>query len=376
MHHAEFFEFAGPCESWPNNIMDAFVSDVCSENVKTISKFAYEHGVPCRVLVDVLRDLPGGRAPDEYVLYAEGLYAMWDEEKAAQQQESAQQTSEPSASSLPSHPQRSQPAASAGLDWCLTLEKYGGPISGWPVEVLQALKSSESDNTSNTIAAWGYFHSIPLDELTDVLQGQLDCTGDPARIAIMVQVYEDLYRSDKALAMALSAAAVEEEDSLMQEEDVQEVEAGVQQVKDVRQEEKKIPLSSPSPPAFTVVDLTQEPELSTSSQSFVAGPDLSRAEVLGRLGGKYVYSLLNRKDTDPSLDSWKNLLRFLRPPKDWPLDIRHAFAGNNDETNVLFISTFAFINKVPSSILCDYLLSRPHGIESSAIKKIQQYYEM
>ena len=58
------------------------------------------------------------------------------------------------------------------------------------------------------------------------------------------------------------------------------------------------------------------------------GPDLSRPEVLGRLGLGYVASTLARPDQDPFDTVWKVMLRRLGAPRSWPLDIRQCLAGH------------------------------------------------
>ena len=45
MEYSNLFEIAGPCEGWPQNVLDAFVADPTSETVQIISKFAYDHQV-------------------------------------------------------------------------------------------------------------------------------------------------------------------------------------------------------------------------------------------------------------------------------------------------------------------------------------------
>ena len=141
---------------------------------------------------------------------------------------------------------------------------------------------------------------------------------------------------------------------------------------------QQITTRSPSSPSVTFVDLTQEPNETptTFSQSPVCGQNLTRPEVLGRLGLNYVSSVWARRSDHSAYQSWQGKLNFLGPPKDWSLDIRQAFAGNVDASNPLFLSTFAFINGVPCVILCDYLMSRPQGVDSATIDKTELFYNM
>ena len=180
--YAAFFDFVGPCESWSSDILEGFAGQVNSDNVKTITKFAFEHGVPCHELVALLRDLPGERASEECVLYAGGLYHMLAASDSTEHH-SDHQRDVPS----PSLPQNPTSSASQfqGLQWSVELEDFAGSMRNWPADVLEALGNVLSEDSVKTIAEWGYFHSIPLDNLTDVLQGQEGATGDPALTLIL-----------------------------------------------------------------------------------------------------------------------------------------------------------------------------------------------
>ena len=364
MEYAELCEFVGPCECWPNNILDAFVEEISSDSVKRIVKFASDHSVPCGVLYQALKNLPSGSASENYIQYAAGLYEMWaasGEGEDHMEIRPIHEDEEPGPSALPSEcVPATAPATDAvhapDLQWCLVLEQYAGPMKNWPLEVLHALKADQGEATARTIASWGYFQSIQLDILIEVLHAQPECTGDPSLLLIMVQIYEDLYSEDSALAIALSSATEEIEDNSEVTTD------------------NVIASKSPSPPALTIVELTQDDSQDDSlqvSQPLIVGPDLSRPEVLGRLGVKYVKALLARDISDPFLLSWSALLNFLGPPKEWPLDIRRAFAGTVSTNNLLTLARFGFMNRVPHNVLLEYLLSRPQGIDSHCADKLQ-----
>ena len=380
MEYAEFCEFVGPCEGWPNSILDAFVEEISSDSLKKIVKFAYDHSVPSDVLCEVLKNLPCGSASEDYIQFAAGLYEMWAASGEGEEEiRPIHEEEEPGPSALPSEcapaaaPATAPAAAPAtspatddvhapDLQWCLVLEQFAGPMKNWPLEVLHALKANQCEATARTIASWGYFQSIQLDILTDVLHAQPGCTGDPALLLIMVQIYDDLYSEDNALAIALSSAN-----------------EGIEEIEDNGEVTSKSPSKSPSPPALTIVELTQDVSQDDSlqvSQPLSFGPDLSRPEVLGRLGVQYVKALLARDISDPFLLSWSSLLNFLGPPKEWPLDIRRAFDGTVTTNNLLTLATFGFMNGVPHNVLLEYLLSRPQGIDSQCADKLQLYYAM
>ena len=82
--------------------------------------------------------------------------------------------------SLPQNP-TSTASQFQGLQWSVGLEEFAGPMRNWPANILKALGNVLSEDSAKIIAEWGYFHSIPLDNLTDVLQGQEGATGDSAR---------------------------------------------------------------------------------------------------------------------------------------------------------------------------------------------------
>lgn len=343
MEYSNLFEMAGPCEGWPQNVLDAFVADQTSETVKIIAKFAYDNQVAIEVLVRVLRNLPCAEASEEQVAYAEGLYHMW----AAIDQ-------------------------SVKLHWCAPLQEFAGPLENWPMDILQALQDIQSEATASRVAAWAYFHSIPLDRLTDVLQGQEGCSGDPALVMLMLKKYEEMYNTDKELAIALDEAIQRGYPTI----DVEDEDVPVATPSPASSPPP--PASSPSPPALTIVDLTQDSSPKTSfPQDLLLGPDLSRPEVLGRLGHQYyVAGTLSRPSSDPATEVWKSVLQILGAPKEWPFDIRQLLCGEITEVNVLPVATFSFLNNVPYKLLCDYLSSRPQGLDSCVIKKIALFYSM
>ena len=348
MEYSNLFEMAGPCEGWPQNVLDAFVADPTSETVKIISKFAYDHQVAIEVLVRVLRNLPCAEASEDQVAYAQGLYRMW---AAIDQQ--------------------------VKLNWCAPLEEFAGPRGNWPMDILQALQDIQSEETASRVAAWAYFHSIPLDFLTDVLQGQEGCSGDPALIMVMLKKYEELYNTDKELAIALDEAIQHGYPTIDEDEDIPVATHSPASSPPPPASSPPPPASSPSPPALTIVDLTQDsPPKPSFPQDLLLGPDLSRPEVLGRLGHQYVVGTLSRPSSDPATEVWKSVLQILGAPKEWPFDIRQLLCGEITEVNVLPVATFSFLNNVPYKLLCDYLSSRPQGLDSCVIKKIALFYSM
>ena len=235
--------------------------------------------MPCELHVRVLGDLPSGSASAEQTAYAEGLYLMW----AAVEGEDDQAVFEPPSASIEQPPPSTSTAPPLYNDfkWCLPLEEYAGPCQNWPTEVLNDLRSEESVETATRLAAWGCFHSIPLDNLTDVLQGQQGCSGDPAILRIMFQQYEDLFSVDKKSmqAIALDEAA---------KDNIIEVQASPSSAPAPAPASPLPPApASPSPPAVTFVDLTQESP-PRFAQAVPIGPNLSKPEVLSRLRQHYV----------------------------------------------------------------------------------------
>lgn len=349
--YEKVFDVLGPCELWPEDVIDAMCQPVCSRTVEVIAKFCFEGGLPCNLLQDVLRDLPFESAPQDQIAYAKGLYEKWRADADLQQ-------------------------TIKELDWCAPLERFAGTISTWPEEVLQSLRSEESDATLQCIGEWAYFHSVPLDDLLDVLYHLPGATGDVRCTLLLRTVYEDMFKVDAGLTEALEAAVRSVPDLLSEREDdvivIDDDGSGPAEHKEVR---------PTSPPLVTIVE---DPGASTSTSQapqddttgLVVGPDLSRPEVLGRLGLGYVASTLARPDQDPFDTAWKVMLRRLGAPRTWPLDIRQCLAGRVDRQNVIVVASFAFMNGVKVDELCEFLFSRPQGIDNNILQHIRVLYEM
>ena len=374
--YPELFEVVGPCELWPDEILDAFVRDVCSESMKTMARFCYERAVSVELLTRVLGELPCGPASQQYIEYVQGLYAMWSCESQEDSSTLPPCVSVPSGSVVRHH---------EDLGWCLPLEKYAGPIGNWPDDVLQALRSDQNNDSGQKIAEWGYFYSIPLDDLTDILNSQRGATGEISYTAFLSKVYSDMFYTEAGLSNVLESAlsaettplGTPEVPNISLDDDVVIIE------NNAGKEER--PPSPKSPPLITIVDLGDgdSGEGSKSQQEdatpswLLSGPDLSRPEILGRLGDGYVRSTLAREDRDPFDAAWKAILRRLGAPRAWPLDIRQCFAGRVDEQNALVVASFSYMNGVLISELLEYLHGRPHGLpNSTVVKKLVLYYDM
>ena len=359
--YPEFFEVVGPCEMWPDEILEAFVQDVCSDSVKTIALFCHKSGVSRELLRRVMMELPFGPAPENYVEYALGLYEMWS---SARREDSAipVSDSEPSTST--------RVVRQVGdLEWCLPLEKFAGPIVNWPDDILEAFRGEQNYETARPIAEWGYFHSVPLDDLTDVLMSQRGATGDISHTAFLSIVYSEMFYTEAGLSSVLDL-------TVSPEPEVPETAVPVViQLPDVHDNPE-------SPPLITIVDLgedevSQTQEHTQQSPSWLlSGPDLSKPEVLGRLGEDYVRYTLAREDHDPFDAAWKAMLRRLGAPRAWPLDIRQCLAGRVDEQNAIVVASFAYMNRVEMRELLEYLQGRPQGLDSATAGKIRIYYEM
>ena len=279
MNYATYFGIVGPCESWPEHVIEAFCANVCHESVWTITKFSFDRDVPLNVLIPVLEDLPFGSASFDLLRYAEDLYRVWSSDS----DESDLATPSPPSST----PEGSQPQPSpAGLQGV-----------GLPVVVLSSDDDGEPTPTAPEKPA-----------VVDV-----EATREPT-----------------------------------------------------------------TPPLITIVDLGASGASSSEASTSLAyvGPDLNRPEVLQRLGPGYVSAALSKPDRDPFDAAWKDVLRHLGPPQDWPHDMRQCFAGRVDSQNVMPVATFADVNHLPVDTLCEYLSARPQGIDSATVAKIRQYYEM
>ena len=65
--YEKVFDVLGPCELWPEDVIDTMCQPVCSRTVEVIAKFCFKGGLPCYLLQDVLRDLPFESAPQDQV---------------------------------------------------------------------------------------------------------------------------------------------------------------------------------------------------------------------------------------------------------------------------------------------------------------------
>ena len=101
--YAKVFDVLGPCELWPEDVIDAMCQPVCSNSVKIIAKYCFEGELPCNLLEDLLRDLPFENAPQDQINYAKGLYEMWRADADLQK-------------------------IITELDWCAPLRRFAGTM--------------------------------------------------------------------------------------------------------------------------------------------------------------------------------------------------------------------------------------------------------
>ena len=271
------------------------------------------------------------------------------------------------------------------------VEQVGQPWD-WPDDILTAFVSAPSSESVRILGRFLYESGVPVELAVDILHDYPGGHANDEYVAYIEAMYtmwagddatETEIASDKGDTRSDADVVVISDDDIVIISDDDNSTSQVPTTTAAPQNDVMDTVCNPEPrrkspdmPPITVVEGLSPLQGTTPPTSLNVRPDLTRPDVLARLGQPYVDSLLSRPARDDLEDAWQNLLRRVGPPREWPRDVREAMVADVDNLNPVAVASFAYVNDVPLYHLLQYLEHRPQGVAPSSVERINTLYDM